>query len=69
LNGANGSHLNHLERGVSSLAGKWTAQILWAMKDNPVRLSNLVRTHPSASLSHFALTMLKGNPQQREQTF
>lgn len=36
-------------RGVNSVAGKWTAQILWAMKDKPVRLSDLMRTHPSAS--------------------
>jgi DNA-binding HxlR family transcriptional regulator len=35
--------------GVNSLAGKWTAQILWAMKDKPVRLRDLMRTHPSAS--------------------
>ena len=46
---ADGPQLNHLQRALDSLAGKWTGQILWVMKDGPVRLSDLMRMHPSAS--------------------
>jgi DNA-binding HxlR family transcriptional regulator len=31
------------------LQGKWTLQILWAMRENPIRLSELKRAIPSAS--------------------
>jgi DNA-binding HxlR family transcriptional regulator len=34
---------------VELLRGKWTIQILWAMRDQPVRLSQLARTIPGAS--------------------
>lgn len=40
---------NQIERGFTTLSGKWTVQILWLMKDSPVRLSDLRRSHPSAS--------------------
>ena len=31
------------------LQGKWSLQILWAMRDHPIRLSELKRAIPSAS--------------------
>jgi DNA-binding HxlR family transcriptional regulator len=40
---------NQVELGITTLSGKWTVQILWVMKDAPVRLSHLRRSHPYAS--------------------
>lgn len=49
LNGAGRSSTSYLERALNCLSGKWTVQILYEMRDRPVRLSALRRSHPSAS--------------------
>ncbi len=43
------SHQVHVLRVVDLLRGKWTVQILCAMRTRPVRLSELRRQIPSAS--------------------
>ena len=42
-------NLRHATRVLRLLQGKWTLQILYAMRDRPVRLSELKRAMPSAS--------------------
>ena len=42
-------NLRHATRVLRLLQGKWTLQILFAMRDRPVRLSELKRAMPSAS--------------------
>lgn len=42
-------NLRHATRVLQLLQGKWTLQILCAMRDRPVRLSELKRAMPSAS--------------------
>jgi DNA-binding HxlR family transcriptional regulator len=39
----------HMSRTVELFQGKWTIQILCAMREHPVRLSELKRAIPSAS--------------------
>jgi DNA-binding HxlR family transcriptional regulator len=43
------SYTGQVSRVVELLQGKWTVQILCAMRTRPVRLSELKRTIPSAS--------------------
>lgn len=38
-----------IERGMRILGGKWTASILWHLKDGPVRFNELSRMIPGAS--------------------
>lgn len=38
-----------IERGMRILGGKWTASILWHLKDEPVRFNDLVRMISGAS--------------------
>jgi DNA-binding HxlR family transcriptional regulator len=43
------AYLEHVSRFINLVKGKWTIQILCAMHDHPVRLSELKRIIPSAS--------------------
>ena len=43
------SHIARVARVVELFQRKWTIQILWAMRQRPVRLSYLTRANPSAS--------------------
>jgi DNA-binding HxlR family transcriptional regulator len=43
------SDTGRVSRVVELLQGKWTIQILCAMREHPVRLSELKRANPSAS--------------------
>lgn len=43
------SYTRRVEQGLKTLTGKWTVQILCAMKDHPIRLSELRRLYPAAS--------------------
>ena len=38
-----------IERGMRVLGGKWTASILWHLKDDPVRFNDLARMIAGAS--------------------
>jgi DNA-binding HxlR family transcriptional regulator len=49
LNGMDDSYTGRVSRVVELLQGKWTVQILCAMRTHPVRLSGLKRAIPSAS--------------------
>jgi DNA-binding HxlR family transcriptional regulator len=43
------SHTGRVSRVIELLQGKWTVQVLYAMRARPVRLSELKRVTPSAS--------------------
>jgi DNA-binding HxlR family transcriptional regulator len=43
------SYTERISRVIDLLQGKWTVEILWAMRDHPVRLSELKRKIPAAS--------------------
>jgi DNA-binding HxlR family transcriptional regulator len=43
------SYIDRISRVIDLLQGKWTVRILWAMRDHPVRLSELKREIPAAS--------------------
>ena len=43
------AYLEHVSRFINLVKGKWTIQILCAMREHPVRLSQLKRAIPSAS--------------------
>jgi DNA-binding HxlR family transcriptional regulator len=49
LNSMDTSYTGRVSRVVELLQGKWTVQILCAMRTRPVRLSELKRAIPSAS--------------------
>ncbi|ADV84462.1 winged helix-turn-helix transcriptional regulator [Terriglobus saanensis] len=49
LNPMDASYTGHVSRVIELLQGKWTVQILCAMRTRPVRLSELKRAIPSAS--------------------
>lgn len=49
LNAIDASYSGRVSRVIELLQGKWTVQILCAMRTHPVRLSELKRAIPSAS--------------------
>jgi DNA-binding HxlR family transcriptional regulator len=46
---ANGSYVKRVSRVIGLLNGKWTIQILCAMRDRPIRMGALRRAIPTAS--------------------